>query len=256
MKNSKKFLPVLVIILLASACIPLDKISYVQSEQDIVMEGADELYFFGDQPDNTIRPGDELYVRVTSSDDEPTSFPDIGSNSQIHDPSLLSYTVDETGFIKLPYINKILVTDLTLQQASDSIEKELSQYLYFPSVYIKFVNNKITILGEVNQPGVYVFNYKNINILQAIGYANDVTEWGNRERVLLIREFGDRKMKKYIDLTEDALLVSEYYFIKSNDIIFVEPLKRKKWGMNMVPYNLILSVISTAIVIMTFMNTN
>jgi polysaccharide export outer membrane protein len=227
----------------------------VQSDKELVKESEEEIFFFGEAPDNTIRTGDELYIRVTSSDDAPTSFPDRGNN-QVYDPALLSYTVDEEGFIKLPYIQRVKVTDLTLPQASDSIEKELSQFLFFPSVFIKFVNNKVTILGEVNTPGVYVFNYKNINILQAIGYANDITEWGNRKKVLLIREDGNRKLKKYIDLTEDDMLVSEYYFIKSNDIIYVEPLRRKKWGMNMVPYNLILSVISTAIVIMTFINTN
>mgnify|MGYP006283738755 FL=1 len=255
MKKVKSLAVIFVFVILGTSCIPLERLAYVQTEKEIMQEKGEDLYFFGETPDNTIRPGDELYIRVTSSDEDPTSFPDRGNN-QVYDPSLLSYTVDEQGYIKLPYINRVRVSDLTLPAASDSIEAELSQYLYFPSVFIKFVNNKVTILGEVNEPGVYIFNYKNINILQAIGYANDVTEWGNRRKVLLIREDGSRKLKKYIDLTDDDLLVSEYYFIKSNDIIYVEPLKRKKWGMNVVPYNLILSVISTGIVIMTFINTN
>ena len=255
MKKLIRFLPVFVLLYLTSSCIPLERLAYVQTEKEVLKEKGEDLYFFGEQPDNTIRPGDELYIRVTSSDDEPTSFPDRGNN-QVYDPALLSYTVDENGFIKLPYIQKIRVADLSLPEASDSIEHELAQFLYYPSVFIKFVNNKVTILGEVNTPGVYIFNYKNINILQAIGYANDVTEWGNRQKVLLIREDGNRKLKTYINLTDDDLLESQYYFIKSNDIIYVEPLKRKKWGMNMVPYNLILSVISTGIVIMTFINTN
>ena len=255
MNRFKQYLPILVFLYMASSCIPLERVAYVQTEKEVLKEKGENLYFFGESADNTIRPGDELYIRVTSSDEDPTSFPDRGSN-QVYDPALLSYTVDEMGYIKLPYVSKIRVSDLTLSAASDTIEAELSQYLYFPSVFIKFVNNKVTLLGEVNQPGVFIFNYKNINILQAIGYANDITEWGNRRKVLLIREDGNRKMKKYIDLTEDELLTSEYYFIKSNDIIYVEPLKRKKWGMNVVPYNLILSVISTGIVIMTFINTN
>lgn len=254
MKNFFRIAPVLLLIF-ASSCIPLERLKYVQTDKEIQKDIGEDLYFFGEAPDNTIRPGDELYIRVTSSDDEPTSFPDR-SNNQVYDPSLLSYTVDEDGFIKLPYIQRINVQDLTLPEASDSIERELSQYLYYPSVFIKYVNNKVTILGEVNRPGVYVFNYKNINILQAIGYANDITDWGNRRKVLLLREDGNRKLKKYIDLTDDDMLVSEFYFVKSNDIIYVEPLKRKKWGMDTVPYNLILSVISTAIVIMTFINTN
>ncbi len=254
MKQLLRLLSVLFLTYFASSCIPLERVSYVQTEKEIRKEMGEDLYFFGIAPENSIRPGDELYIRVTSSDENPTSFNDA-ENNQIRDPSLLSYTVDEDGFIKLPYINRIKVSDLTLREAADDIEEELNQYLYFPAVFIRFINNKVTILGEVNNPGVYAFNYKNINILQAIGYASDITEWGNRRKVLLIREDGTRKLKKYIDLTNDDLLESDYYFIKSNDIIYVEPLKRKKWGMNVVPYNLILSVISTGIVIITFMNT-
>lgn len=255
MRRLKNLLPVFIVLYLVSSCVPIERISYVQTDKEVMEDAGGDLYFFGETADNTIRPGDELYIRVASSDEDPTSFPDRGSN-QVYDPSLLSYTVDDMGYIRLPYIDRIKVSDLTLTAASDSIETELSQYLYFPSVFIKFVNNKVTVLGEVNRPGVYVFNYKNINILQAIGYANDINQWGNRKKVVLIREDGNRKLKKYIDLTDDDLLVSEYYFVKSNDIIYVEPLKRKKWGMDVVPYNLILSVISTAIVIMTFINTN
>lgn len=250
--NRLVFIPAL--LLMVSSCIPLERLAYVQSEEEI-QTGDQELFFFGEASDKAIRPGDELYIRVTSSDESPTSFAQE-STTQIHDPALLSYAVDDDGMIKLPYVNKIKVSGMTLAAASEMIEKDLSQYLYFPSVFIKFVNKKVTILGEVNAPGVYVFNYKNINILQAIGYARDVTDWGNRKKVLMIREDGAKKIKKYIDLTDDDLLVSDYYFIKSNDIIYVEPLKRKKWGMNTVPYNLILSIISTAIVIMTFINTN
>jgi len=255
MNNRIKFLPIIALVYLATSCIPNSRLVYVQTDKELHPNEEEELFFFGDAPDNTIRPGDELYVRVTSSDDEPTSFPDQGQ-SNIFDPTLISYTVDEEGYIKLPYIQKVKVRDLTLPQASDTIEHELSQYLYFPSVFIKFVGNRVTILGEVNQPGVYIFNYRNINILQAVGYAGDITEWGNRQRVLLIREDGNRKMKKYVDVTQDDLLTSDYFLLKSNDIVYVEPLKRKRWGMNMVPYSLILSVISTAIVIMTFINTN
>ncbi|MFW5644390.1 MAG: polysaccharide biosynthesis/export family protein [Bacteroidota bacterium] len=255
MKRLARLLPVLLMIYFATSCIPLERLSYVQTDKEVKKEMGEDLYFFGVDPEGTIRPGDELYIRVTSSDESPTSFSE-SDYFQVRDPSLLSYDVDEEGYIKLPYINRIKVSDLTLREASEKIEEELSQYLYFPAVFIKFVNNKVTILGEVNTPGVYVFNYKTINILQAIGYANDITEWGNRRKVLLIREDGTRKFKTYIDLTKDDLLSSDYYLIKSNDIIYIEPLKRKKWGMNTVPYNLILSIISTAIVVMTFVNTN
>ncbi|MFO7924686.1 MAG: polysaccharide biosynthesis/export family protein [Bacteroidales bacterium] len=238
---------------LYSSCIPVKRLSYVQSER-----GSDpsDIIYTGQQIDNIIRPGDELYIRITSADEGQTSFTPQTQTGGIYDPSLLSYTVSDDGTIKLPYIGKIRLSNLTLEEASDSIEVNLGQYLFIPSVYIRFINTKVTVLGEVNSPGVYMFNYKNINIMQAIGYANDITEFGNRRNVLIIREEGARKTKKHINLLSDDLLESEWYLIKSNDIIYVEPLKRKKWGMSTVPYNLFLSVISTAIVLMTFLNTN
>ncbi len=243
----------MILMALAVSCVPVKKISYVQSKENLADSEVEKLYFVGVPQDNLIRPGDELYIRITSADETPTNLTE--GRQYISDPSLLSHTVNPDGMIKLPYIGRIHVTDLNLGQASDSIENALSQYLYYPSVFIKFVNNKITVLGEVNRPGVYMFNYKNVNILQAIGYANDVGTYGNREHVLLVREEGVVKTKHYLDLTDDKLLESPWYLLKSNDIIYVEPLRRKKWDMNTVPYNLILSVISTAIVILTFINT-
>ncbi len=236
-----------------SSCIPVSRLAYVQSDR---RQDPNEMVYTGQHIDDIIRPGDELYIRISSADEESTIFSAQGQTGNVYDPSLLSYTVSEDGTIKLPYIGRIQLSNLTLEEASDSIEVNLAQYLFIPSVYIRFINTKVTVLGEVNSPGLYMFNYKNINIMQAIGYANDITEFGNRHNVLIIREEGNRKTKQHVDLLSDDLLESEWYLIKSNDIIYVEPLRRKKWGMSTVPYNLILSVISTGIVLMTFINTN
>ncbi len=241
--------------ILSTSCVPLKRVSYVQSKDHLTDSEVEKLYFVGTPQDNLIRPGDELYIRITSADESPTSLTGLTADRYISDPSLMSYIVNPEGAIKLPYIGRIQVTDLTLGQASDSIESSLSQYLNYPSVFIKFVNNKITVLGEVNRPGVYLFNYKNVNILQAVGYANDIGIFGNRKRVLLIREEGIVKTKHYLDVTSDKIFESPWYLLKSNDIVYVEPLRRKKWDMNTIPYNLILSVISTGIVIVTFINT-
>ncbi len=241
--------------ILSASCVPVKQISYVQSKDNLTDSEVEKLYFVGTPQDNLVRPGDELYIRITSADETQTSLTGLTAERYISDPTLMSYIVNPEGWIKLPYIGKVQVTDLSLAQASDSIEDALAQYLNYPSVFIKFVNNKITVLGEVNQPGVYLFNYKNVNILQAVGYANDVSTYGNRKRVLLIREEGIVKTKHYLDLTRDNLFESPWYLLKSNDIVYVEPLRRKKWDMNTVPYSLILSVISTGIVILTFINT-
>jgi polysaccharide export outer membrane protein len=244
-----------IILFIATAlgsCVSQKKINYVQESEQMTVQQRDNMYFIDEPMDNTIRQGDELYIKVTSADETETNFSREGRES-VRDPSVISYSVDPEGTIKLPYINRVKLEGLDLHEASDLIEEELSQYLLYPSVFIRFVNNKVTILGEVNRPGVYIFNYKSINILQAMGYANDISTFGNRKDVLIIREEGDHRSRHYIDLTSDELLASEFYMIKSNDIIYVEPLRSKKWNMATFPYNLLLSVASLTIVVLTFM---
>lgn len=236
------------------SCVPNRKIVYVQDSREMIQEQADNMYFIEEDLDEAIRQGDELYIRVTSADETQTNF-NQDRDQFARDPSLISYTVDQEGYIKLPYVERIRLAGMTLLEASDLVEEELSQYLLYPSVFIRFVNNKVTILGEVNSPGVYVFNYKNVNILQAIGYANDVAVFGNRKKVLVIREEGSYRSKYEVDLTSDQLLTSDLYMVKSNDIIYVEPLRQKKWGLDTFPYDLVLSIASLTIVVLTFMVT-
>lgn len=237
---------------IVASCVPNRKISYVQDSKSMVSQQIDNMYFIDEPLNNIILQGDELYIKVTSADETQTNY-NQGRQESVRDPSLISYTVDDEGSIKLPYVNRIKLAGLSLVQASDRIEEELAQYLLYPSVFIRFVNNKVTILGEVNNPGVYIFNYKSINILQAIGYANDIATFGNRKNVTIVREEGAYRSKYQVDLTSDELLTSKFYIVKSNDIIYVEPMKGKKWGMDTFPYNLLLSVASLTIVVLTFM---
>ena len=244
----------LVVLSFLASCVSNRKVVYVQDDKEMYVQQQNNMYFIDEPVDNTIRPDDELYIKVTSADEQQTAFNEDGQ-MRIYDPTVISYTVDGEGYIKLPYVDKIRLAGLSLMEASDHIEEELSQYLLYPSVFIRYVNNKVTILGEVNRPGVYVFNYKSINILQAIGYANDVSIFGNRKEVLIVRDEGDYRSKYYVDLTSDELLVSDYYMLKSNDIIYVEPLKSKKWGMETFPYDLLFSTASLTIVVLTFLIT-
>jgi polysaccharide export outer membrane protein len=241
-----------IVILTISSCVPQRKLIYLQDKDGKDFEKQKE-FIREEVKEGTIQPGDELYIRVSSSDEKPTSF-SSGQNYGISsDVTLLSYTVDERGSVKLPYIGEIRLNNMSLPEASDTIENLLSQFLYLPSVYIKFVNKNITILGEVRSPGVFTFFDKQISILQAIGYAGDITTFGNRNEVLLIREENGVVKKSTIDLTRSDILTSNLYIIKSNDIIYVQPLSRKKWGMETYPYGLLFSGISMVLMILTFM---
>jgi polysaccharide export outer membrane protein len=161
MSGIKNIVVILVVIAVVSSCVPNKKVVYVQDSDEMAAQQVENMYFIDEPLDDVIRQGDELYIKVTSADETQTNF-NQDRQSISRDPSLLSYSVDDEGNIKLPYINRVKLSGLTLVEASDLIEEELSQYLLYPSVFIRFVNNKVTILGEVNSPGVYIFNYKSL----------------------------------------------------------------------------------------------
>ncbi len=247
MKISKNSLILLSLLVISfSSCVPVKRIAYVQSDTQMI--------FHGEPADIRIRPGDEIYVRISSADEQPIA--NAGDVQRINDPRLSSYPVTDEGNIRLPHLGLVKVSGLTLEDAAAKIEAELGDYLYLPSVFMRFINTRVTVLGEVNQPGVYMFDYKSINILQAVGYAGDITEFGNRRKVLIIREDGGKREKQYVDVTKGNMMESEWYNLKSGDIIFIEPLGRKKWGMATVPYNLILTMISTGLFVYTFIQNN
>jgi len=241
-------------LILVSSCAPTKRSAYLRDADEVegindpdrlIQQSVDSLYI--------IKGGDELYITVSSSDDEPNNF----SSSQVGftNIDMLSYLVDKDGFVKLPYVGKINVSGMTLDSASATVEADLGQYIYQPVVSMKLVNARVTVLGEVNDPGVFVVNNKPLNIYQALGYAGDITEYGNRENILIVREGNEVITKKYLDLTNDEILTSEWYILQPNDIVYVEPLGRRKWGMETFPWDLIASAISTTILIMTFMIT-
>ena len=119
------FILLMLVLLIAGSCVPNRKIVYVQDDRAMIQEQADNMYFIDESLDEAIRQGDELYIRVTSADETQTNF-NQDRDQYARDPSLVSYTVDQEGYIKLPYVERIKLTGLTLMEASDLVEQELS----------------------------------------------------------------------------------------------------------------------------------
>jgi len=244
----------LAIFLVCTSCAPTKNATYLRIYKEAEgLDQPDQVYETGTDSTYAIQAGDELYISVSTADNEANNF----SSRQVGftDIDMLSYIVDDDGFVKLPYAGKVKISELTLDQAEILIESELSQYLYQPVVTVKMVNARITVLGEVEAPGVFEVNNRAINIYQALGYAGDITTYGDRTKVLIVREQQNSVAKKYVDLTNDQILDSEWFMLQPNDIVYVEPLGRRKWGMETFPWALISSLISTTILIMTFMIT-
>ncbi|MDB5014473.1 MAG: polysaccharide export protein [Daejeonella sp.] len=154
----------------------------------------------------------------------------VESNALFNQPSTTvkeGYRVDKTGSINFPVVGKIKVDGLTLDQSQETIARKLDQYVKNPTVNVKFLNFKVTVIGEVNRPATFTVTDERINLLEALGLAGDMTAFGKRENVLIIRETGGERTMARINLNNKDVLSSPYFNLKLNDVIYVEPVKAK-----------------------------
>lgn len=210
--------------------------------------------------DYQLSPGDNLHIRVKSLDESSNTFFNNMSgqtNSGYNDASIYlnSYTVDLNGKISFPYIGVLDAEGKTIEELKTALENQLSEYLVDATIIVKLVNFNITFVGEVRKPGEYKIYQDKINIFQAISIAGDITDYGNRNEVKLLRTDENGTKLYTLDLTKEDILESPYYFLKPNDIVYVEPLKSKQFAFSTFPYALLFSTITTIIVLLTFLNT-
>jgi polysaccharide biosynthesis/export protein len=139
------------------------------------------------------------------------------------------YLVDQDGYIDLPMLGRIKAAGLTKQVLKDNITKVLvdNKYLLYPIVSVRYLNFKVTVLGEVARPTVVNVPDEKINILEALGFAGDLTIYARRDNIALIREEQGKRIVRRLDLNSGNLLTSPYYYLLSGDIIYVEPNKTK-----------------------------
>lgn len=142
-------------------------------------------------------------------------------------PSVNGFLVDKEGYIEIPLVGKINVAGLTTLETKEAIRKKAAVYYKEPVVNVRFGNFTITILGEVNKPGTYLVSNERISILDALGMAGDLTIFGKRYNVLIVREEdGYRKMSRF-DLKSSTTFNSPFFYLKQGDIVYVEPNKAK-----------------------------
>ncbi len=211
--------------------------------------------------DYKIKAYDELFIQISSLDDaESNIFTGTriaqsmqAGSMQPYGTSLLSYTVDKEGYLHLPIIGDLFVLNKTLTEVSIMIRESLSNVLSHPVVSIKLVNRYVSVLGEVRNAGHFAYAQDKLNIPNAIGLAGDITEYGDRKHVVLVRNENGINTRVVIDLSKSDILSSKYYYIRPNDIIFVKPLRKKFWNLRQFPYTVILSSITTALLIYNVM---
>ena len=218
-KQTKFYLFIIGIFLLTmSACSSKKDLIYFS---DINVNEQDEIVF----SPGKIKVNDILSIVVSSSSPELAMVYNATQNTS----PFTGYLVTVDGTIILPILGKIKVQDLTLLELENELVKRLIEgnHLSNPIVTVRLTNAKFTVLGEVRNPGTYTFNEQNISILQALGYAGDLTIHGKRQDLLIIREENNKKTYKTIDLTSKKWFNSPYYYIKPNDVIYVNPNNAK-----------------------------
>jgi len=154
------------------------------------------------------------------------------SASNVGNQVISGFLVDKDGYVHMALIGKVNVKGLTTYQARERITVLASQYYKDPTVQVRFANFKVTVLGEVTRPATYTVPNERVTILDALGLAGDLTIYGKRENVLLVREKGAEKELVRLNLNDSEVLRSPYFYLRQNDVIYVEPGKAKAAANN------------------------
>ncbi len=244
---------IFILSVLAIGCVPQRDAIYLQKkDSDSAL-----ISFKNVKPENTINVFDQIYIQVSSFDEGNINFMSndpnrYGGGRTEADLAMVSYTVDNQGNVKLPILGKTKIDGLTTYQASEKIRKELESYLNTPSVKVSFVNKSVTILGSVNNPGRYFYASEHLSVFQALGLAGDISEYGNRKEVVIVRDKNDEVIYKRVNLTDRELLSQSNLYVQPDDVVYVEPLKRRHWGFQSFPWTLVLSSITTFILVANY----
>jgi polysaccharide export outer membrane protein len=219
------------IISLLSSCVPNRKYVYLQKNdvnrkdlpKDTVLRTYSQVPF-----DYRIQPNDALYVRFQSLTPEEFDFfqNDAGSAGN-QNVQLRSELVDTEGQVSFPVVGKVKVSGLTIFEVQDTLQALANQFLKSPVVKVRLVNFRYTVLGEVAQEGsVTTFNNR-VSLPEAIGLAGGLGELANRENVKIIRQKEGTTEVAYVNLLDEDLMKSPYYYINQNDVIIVPPLRQR-----------------------------
>jgi polysaccharide biosynthesis/export protein len=244
-------LALFIIVSLFSSCVTQRKVEYLQDRNKSI-----KTFKEAEFSDYKLKPNDELYIQISSLDEASANVFSNSSQSTGYvgsiDPygaSLMSYAIDREGFLQIPIVGKIQVRDKTLTQVSLMLKDSLSHILNQPVVTVKLVNRYISVLGEVRNPGHFSFAQDKLTIYDALGLAGDITEYGNRNSVILIRNEEGENVRISLDITRSEILTSGYYNLRPNDIVYVRPLRNQFWGMRQFPFTILFSTLTTGLLI-------
>lgn len=226
------FVVLLFITIFSSSCVNTQKATYFNNVEETALVSRWE-----DTASTIIQKNDILNITISSLNADasaifnmPGNNPNTSSVTSATSASSASgYLVNSDGLIQLPVLGNIKVAGLTTKQVRQGITETLleKKLLIDPIVSIRHLNYEVTVLGEVTKPTVISVPNEKISLLKALGMAGDITIFGKKENVLLIREVSGKRQVRRIDLNSPNFLSSPYYYLQANDVIYVEANKNK-----------------------------
>lgn len=154
-------------------------------------------------------------------------MPVLSSNNAGTPQNINGYLVSKDGNVELPFVGKIHLAGLTTNEAKELVTQEVNKYFNDAIINVRYANFKITVLGEVLRPATYIVPNEKINIFDALGMAGDMTIYGQRENVLLVRDTLSNKKLIRLNLNNKDIVSSPYFYMQSNDIVYVQPNSSK-----------------------------
>lgn len=195
----------------------------------------------GALPDNVsdykikIQPDDELIITITSSNPEatviynlPLGNPSVKGNiSATQSPRLQTYIVDHKGMIQIPVLGEIKATGISTDELAAVIKNRVSEHVKDPFVRVEMINFTVNVMGEVRAPQRMVVGKERFTVLDALAAAGDLTEYGKRDNVLVIRTENGKSTYHRLNLTDSGVYSSPFFYLQQNDVVYVEPNKIK-----------------------------
>ncbi len=254
-----------------SSCVSYKNMQMLATQEQLSASDTALLYQLTPLEDYKFRYDDQLFIKVNAYEGSTKDlFNDgagggaTGNTSQSLYFTSFNYLIDKDGMIELPLIGKQRVVGLTSSQVKDSLDRKLRDHLPNPSSIVRLSSFKITILGEVTNPGVHEIFADRISLLQAIGLSGGLTEYADLEHVKLVRETSENQLGTvYMDLTKADVHNNEFYFLRPGDIIYIEPLKAKAFAVSTQSLSPVFQTLSfvtvifnSVIILMNFQNQN
>jgi polysaccharide export outer membrane protein len=246
------------LVILIFSCKPRKELVYYQNIDSLGSSASANTYEIKIQPD-------DLLLIIVSAEDAESAIPfnlttvsvptTVGMSSSFNGQlSLQTYLVDASGAITFPVIGKLQVGGLSRSELQQLLETRIAKYIKNPIINMRRMNFKISIQGEVTAPGTYTINSDRVTLIEAVSLAKDLTIYGKRDNILIVREVNGVKTYNRVDITKADFINSPFYYLAQNDVVYVEPNKVKINGAAVGSNtSVLISVTSLVITLITLM---